>query len=164
MVIVIVTDFLAFVLMHTQKNESQLNQLIYFSSGIRICVYSFLCVNGNRINHVNKSRRFHHKKASQKGKALIGRFTRKHVRGALGGAAATSHPKAAYLKDRGDVIGSGAVAIGGGIAIRQVDEGDREVFVLTGMGVTGPKAVKQLIRTAKGATGKKKKRVRRSPG
>jgi len=58
-----------------------------------------------------------------KGKALIGRFTGKHVAGALGGAAATiAIPKAAGLKDWGDVIGSGAVAIGGGTAIRQVDE------------------------------------------
>jgi hypothetical protein len=68
--------------------------------------------------------------ASKKGKALIGRFTGKHVAGAPGGAVATiAIPKAAGLKDWGDVfdelkvlcsfervhqIGSGAVAIGGG--------------------------------------------------
>jgi hypothetical protein len=40
-----------------------------------------------------------------KGKALIGRFTGKHVAGALGGAAATiAIPKAAGLKDWGDVF------------------------------------------------------------
>ncbi len=50
------------------------------------------------------------------------------------------------------------------IAIRQVDEGAGEAFVLTGLGVTGLKAVKQLIKTAKGATDRKKKRVRRSLG
>ena len=56
----------------------------------------------------------------KKGKALIGRFTRKHVAGAPGGAAATiAIPKAAGLKDWGDVIGSGAVAIVGGFAIKQ---------------------------------------------
>jgi|GEM_PF-2387205 len=101
--------------------------------------------------------------ADKKGKTLIGRFTGKHVAGALGGAAATI-AKAAGLKDWGDVIGSGAVAIGGGFAIKQVDEGAGEAFVLTGLGVTGLKAVTQLIRTAKGATGKKKTRVRRSLG
>ncbi len=68
--------------------------------------------------------------AGKKGKALIGRFTGKHVAGAPGGAASTiAIPKAAGLKDWGDVfdepkvlcsfkwvhqIGSGAVAIGGG--------------------------------------------------
>jgi putative transposase len=41
-VIVIVTDFLAFVFDDTHKNESQRNQLIYFSNGIRKCVYKFL--------------------------------------------------------------------------------------------------------------------------
>jgi hypothetical protein len=50
------------------------------------------------------------------------------------------------------------------IAIKQVDEGAGEAFVLTGLGITGLKAVTQLIKTAKGATGKKKKRVRRSLG
>ncbi len=44
-----------------------------------------------------------------------------------------------------------------------MDEGAGEAFVLTGLGVASLKAVKQ-IKTAKGATGKKKKRVRRSPG
>jgi hypothetical protein len=68
--------------------------------------------------------------AGKKGKALIGRFTGKHVAGAPGGAAATiAIPKAAGLKNWGDVfnepnilcsfervhqIGSGAVAIGVG--------------------------------------------------
>ncbi len=46
-VIVMMTDFLAFVFDDTQKNESQRNQLIYFSSGIRKCVYKFLYVNKN---------------------------------------------------------------------------------------------------------------------
>ncbi len=48
--------------------------------------------------------------AGKKGKALIGGFTGNHAAGALGGAAATiTIPKAAGLKDWGDVIGSGAV-------------------------------------------------------
>jgi hypothetical protein len=47
MVIVIVTDFLAFVLMHTQKNESQEYQLFgrEFWRKIGVCVYTFLYVN-----------------------------------------------------------------------------------------------------------------------
>jgi hypothetical protein len=46
MVIVIVTDFVAFVLMHTQKNESQEYQLFdgEFWRKIGVCVYTFLYV------------------------------------------------------------------------------------------------------------------------
>src|SRR5659263_372518 len=46
MVIVIVTDFLAFVLMHTQKNESQEYQFFggEFWRKIGVCVYTFLYV------------------------------------------------------------------------------------------------------------------------
>jgi hypothetical protein len=64
------------------------------------------------VNPEGAGQKRHRRKA--KGKVLIGRFTGKHVAGALGGAAATiAIPKAAGLKDWGDVIGSGAVAIGG---------------------------------------------------
>ncbi len=45
-----------------------------------------------------------------------------------------------------------------------MDEGAGEAFVLTGLGVTSLKAVKQLIKIAKRATGKQTKRVRRRPG
>jgi len=79
--------------------------------------------------------------AGKKVKPLIGRFTGKHVAGALGGAAATiAITKAAGLKDWGDVfdepkvlcsfkrvhqIGSGAVAIVG--ARFSATEGARHV-------------------------------------
>jgi hypothetical protein len=50
MVIVIVTDFLAFVLMHTQKNESQEYQIFggKFWRKIGVCVYTFLYVEKSR--------------------------------------------------------------------------------------------------------------------
>jgi hypothetical protein len=54
------------------------------------------------------------------------------------------------------VIGSGAVAIGGGIAVKQVDEGAGDTFMLTGLGVAGLKAIK----TARGGTGRKKRQYR----
>ena len=49
-------------------------------------------------------------------------------------------------------MGSGAVGIGGSIAVKQMDEGAGDAFMLTGLGVIGLKAVKQLMRTAKGKT------------
>jgi len=58
MVIVIVTDFLAFVLMHTQKNESQEYQLFggEFWRKIGVCVYTFLYVKKNHRNKAFKNR------------------------------------------------------------------------------------------------------------
>src|SRR5659263_483548 len=55
MVIVIVTDFLAFVLMHTQKNESQEYQIFggKFWRKIGVCVYTFLYVNKKILNFLN---------------------------------------------------------------------------------------------------------------
>jgi len=52
MVIVIVTDFLVFVLMHTQKNESQEYQLFggEFWRKIGVCVYTFLYVKRHENN------------------------------------------------------------------------------------------------------------------
>ncbi|MBA1341959.1 MAG: hypothetical protein C5S40_07435 [ANME-2 cluster archaeon] len=48
----------------------------------------------------------------------------KHVAGFLGGTAATiAVPNAMRLRGWSDVMGSGAVAIGGGIAVKQMDEG-----------------------------------------
>ena len=48
----------------------------------------------------------------------------KHVAGSLGGAAATiAVPNAMRLRNWGNVRGSSAVAIGSGIAVKQIDEG-----------------------------------------
>ena len=63
-------------------------------------------------------------------------------------------------------MGSGAMAIGGGIAVKQMDEGARDAFMLIGLGVIGLKAVKELMRTAKGRTTRRRRRrsYRRSLG
>ena len=63
-------------------------------------------------------------------------------------------------------MGSGAVAISSGIAVKQMDEGAGDAFMLIGLGVTGLKAVKQLMRTAKGKTTRRRRRrsYRRSLG
>jgi hypothetical protein len=44
----------------------------------------------------------------------------------------------------------GAVAIDDGTAVKQMDESAGDAFMLTGLGVTRLKAVKQLIRKADG--------------
>jgi hypothetical protein len=48
-------------------------------------------------------------------------------------------------------MASRAVSIGG-IAVKQMDEGAGDAFMLTGLGVTGLKAVKQLMKIARGGT------------
>jgi hypothetical protein len=59
-------------------------------------------------------------------------ITGKHVAGSLEGAAATiAIPNAMRLRGWGDVMGNGAVAIGGGIAVKQMDEGAGDTFMLT---------------------------------
>ena len=66
-------------------------------------------------------------------KALRGNLTSKHVAGSLGGGAATiAVPNAMRLKGWNDVMASGAVSIGGGIAVKQMDDGAGDVFMLTG--------------------------------
>jgi hypothetical protein len=67
-------------------------------------------------------------------------------------------PNAMRLKGWSDVMASGAVSIGGGIAVKQMDDAAGDAFMLTGLGVTGLKAVKQLMKTAKGGTTRKKRR------
>ncbi|MBE0523102.1 MAG: hypothetical protein IBX40_02025 [Methanosarcinales archaeon] len=80
-------------------------------------------------------------------KTLIGNLTGKHVAGSLGGAAATiAVPNAMQLKGWNDVMASSAVSIGGGIALKQMDEGAGDAFILTGLGVTDL-TKKQLKRT-----------------
>jgi hypothetical protein len=92
-------------------------------------------------------------RARTRSKALVGNLTGKHVAGSLGGAVATiAVPNAMRLKGWSDVMASGAVSIGGGIAVKQMDEAAGDAFMLTGLGVTGLKAVKQLMKTAKGGT------------
>ncbi|HUV82476.1 MAG TPA: hypothetical protein VMW53_05305, partial [archaeon] len=75
-------------------------------------------------------------------------------------------PNALRLKGWSDVMASGAVSIGGSIAVKQMDEAAEDAFMLTGLGVTGLKAVRQLMKTAKGETTRKKRRrtARRSLG
>ena len=46
------------------------------------------------------------------------------------------------LRGWSDVMASGAVSIGGGIAVKQMDEGAGDAFMLTGLGLTGLKAVR----------------------
>jgi len=105
--------------------------------------------------------------ARTRSKALVGNLTRKHVAGSLGGATATiAVPNAMRLRGWSNVMASGAVSIGGGIAVKQMDEGAGDAFMLAGLGVTGLKAVKQLMKTAKGKTTSRRRRrsYRRSLG
>jgi len=65
----------------------------------------------------------------------VGNFTGKHVAGSLEGAAATiAVPNAMRLKDWSDVMASGAVSIGGGIAVKQMDDGAGDAFMLISLG------------------------------
>ena len=67
-------------------------------------------------------------RARTRSKALVGNLTGKHVAGSLGGAAFQPHSV-------GET--SGAVSIGGGIAVKQMDEAAGDAFMLTGLGVNG---------------------------
>jgi hypothetical protein len=96
-------------------------------------------------------------RARTRSKALVGNLTGKHVTGSRG-AATTIAVLAMRLKGWSDVMASGAVSIGGGIAVKQMDEAAGDAFMLTGLGVTGLKAVKQLMKTAKGGTTHQKRR------
>lgn len=69
-------------------------------------------------------------RAKTRGKALVGKISGKHFAGALGGASAVvAVPKAMKFKGWGDVLGSGAVAVGGGIAVKQMDESAGDAFM-----------------------------------
>ena len=58
-------------------------------------------------------------RARTRSKALVGNLTGKHVAESMEGAAATiAVPNAMRLRGWSDVLGSGAVAIGGGIAVK----------------------------------------------
>jgi hypothetical protein len=66
-------------------------------------------------------------RARIKSEALAGNLTGKHVAGSPGGAAATvAVPNAMRLRGWGDVMGSGAVGISGGIAVKQMGRGDSD--------------------------------------
>ena len=55
----------------------------------------------------------------------MGNLTGNHIAGSLGGAAATiAVPNAIRLRAWGDEMGGGPVAIGGGIAVKQMGRGD----------------------------------------
>lgn len=51
-----------------------------------------------------------------------------------------------------------AEGIGGGIAVKQMDDGAGDALMFTGLGVIGLKAVKQLMRTAKGISTLRRRR------
>jgi len=71
-------------------------------------------------------------RARTKNKALVGSLTDKHVAGFLGGTAATiAILKTMRLRGWGEVMGSGAVAIGCSIAVKQMDEGPGDAFMIT---------------------------------
>ena len=46
------------------------------------------------------------------------------------------------------MFGSGVVALSGGIAVKQMDESAGDALILTNLGVTGLKAIKQQMRIA----------------
>ncbi|MCG7848949.1 MAG: hypothetical protein MIO93_07200 [ANME-2 cluster archaeon] len=65
-------------------------------------------------------------------KALVGNLTGKYVVGSLGGVATTiAVPNTMRLRGWSDVMASGAVTIGGRIAVKQMDEGAGDTFMLT---------------------------------
>jgi len=71
-----------------------------------------------------------------KRKALVGNLTGKHVVGSLRGAAATiAVSNTMRFRGWGDVMGSGAVAIGGRIAVKQMDESAGDTFILTRLNI-----------------------------
>ena len=83
-------------------------------------------------------------RARTRSKALVGNLTGKHVAGSQGGGAATiAVPNAMRLRGWSDVMASGAVSIGGGIAVKYMDKGTGDAFMLTGLGLTGLKAVRE---------------------
>lgn len=93
---------------------------------------------------------------------LIG-VTSKQVAGATGGAAATAVvPKMLKLDGWKDVAASGAIAVAGGGLLRSADKDAGEAFLCTGLGVTGLKAVRELIKVARGKTQRRKSTTRRS--
>jgi len=65
----------------------------------------------------------------------MGNLTGKHVAGSLGGVAATiAVPNTMRLKGWSDVMASSAVSIGGGIAVKQMDDGAGDAFMLISLG------------------------------
>ena len=65
-----------------------------------------------------------HRQGQDQKQSPCGQPTGKYIAGPLGGAAATiAIPNAMRFRSWGDVMGSSTVAIGGGIAVKQMDEG-----------------------------------------
>ncbi len=100
-------------------------------------------------------------KYASKKMPLIG-VTGKQMAGAIGGAAATVVvPKMLKLDGWKDVLASGSIAVAGGGLLRSADKEAGEAFLYTGLGVTGLKAVRELIKVAKGKTQRRKSTTRR---
>lgn len=94
-------------------------------------------------------------KYASKKMPLIG-VTGKQMAGAIGGAAVTVVvPQMLKLTGWKDVAASGAAAVVGGGLLRSADKEAGEAFLYTGLGVTGLKAVRELIKAAKGKTGRR---------
>ena len=94
-------------------------------------------------------------RVKEAGKGLMGDVTFKEVAGGVGGVASTVLiPQYLKLKGWKDVAGSGAVAVGGGLLVRQADKNAGNAFILTGMAVTALKGVREIVTYAKGKTSK----------
>ncbi|HEY9245841.1 MAG TPA: hypothetical protein VIO11_03245 [Candidatus Methanoperedens sp.] len=94
-------------------------------------------------------------RVKEAGKGLMGDVTFKEVAGGVGGVASTVLiPQYLKLKGWKDVAGSGAVAVGGGLLVRQADKGAGNAFILTGMAFTALKGVREIVTYAKGKTSK----------
>lgn len=105
-------------------------------------------------------------KRKQKKLPLIG-ASEKQVGGAVAGAGATiAVPTLMKLKGWADVGASAAISVVGGGAIRGMDKNAGEAFLYTGLGITGLKAVRELIKTARGDSRRRRttRRTRRSLG
>jgi hypothetical protein len=89
---------------------------------------------------------------------MIGINAKQAVGGIAGAGLTIAVPK--YLKLNGwkDVAASGLTAVVGGGLARGMDRDAGEAFLYTGLGVTGLKAVLQLVKTARGQTGRRTRR------
>jgi hypothetical protein len=97
-------------------------------------------------------------RVKEAGKGLMGDVTIKEVAGGVGGVASTVLiPQYLKLKGWKDVAGSGAVAVGGGLLVRQADKGAGNAFILTGLAVTALKGVREIVTYAKGKTSRTRK-------
>ncbi|MCL7412614.1 MAG: hypothetical protein M8353_03230 [ANME-2 cluster archaeon] len=97
-------------------------------------------------------------KRKQKKLPLIG-ASEKQLGGAVIGAGATiAVPTLMKLKGWADVAASGGIAVVGGGALRGMDKSAGEAFLYTGLGITGLKTIRELIKTARGEKTSRRRR------